>query len=209
MPSKEEVISTRWVDVNKGDELRPKYRLRLVARELKVKCGQSETHWSDFFATMPPLTALRILFTIAVTKKIPNKDGKLISLGPTTCVIFIDIKKAHFWSPARRRLLVATGNGLSARHGRIAQEVSVWNSWRSRKLGGGDQGCDASTWIFTGEEQCLFVFPWRATHSDRGAWRWFYRSWSEKRIGMVCIRAQEVLDCGCTRKFRSTTNEQC
>ena len=105
-PKNEKVIGTRWIDVNKGDEQRPKYRSRLVARELKVKSGQSETHWSDFFASMPPITALRILFTIAVTKKIPNKDGKLIHLDPTTCLIFIDIKKAHFWSPARRRLLV-------------------------------------------------------------------------------------------------------
>ena len=59
-PKNEKVISTRWVDVNKGDEQRPKYRSRLVARELKVKSGQSETHWSDFFASMPPITALRI-----------------------------------------------------------------------------------------------------------------------------------------------------
>ena len=34
-PKNEKVISTRWVDVNKGDEQRPKYRSRLVARELK------------------------------------------------------------------------------------------------------------------------------------------------------------------------------
>ena len=99
-PKNEKVISTRWVDVNKGDEQRPKYRSRLVARELKAKSGQSKTHWSDFFASMPPITALRILFSIAVTKKIPNKDGKLIHLDPTTCLISIDIKKAHFWSPA-------------------------------------------------------------------------------------------------------------
>ena len=105
-PKNEKVISTRWVDVNKGDGQRPNYRSRLVARELKAKSGQSETHWSDFFASMPPFTALRILFTIAVTKKIPNKDGKLIHLDPTTCLMFIDIKKADFWSPARRRLLV-------------------------------------------------------------------------------------------------------
>ena len=87
-PKNEKVISARWVDVNEGDEQRPKYRSRLVARELKAKSGQSETHWSDFFASMPPITALRILFTIAVTKKIPNKDGKLIPLDPTTCLIF-------------------------------------------------------------------------------------------------------------------------
>ena len=36
-PKNEKVISTRWVDVNKGDEQRPKYRSRLVARELKAK----------------------------------------------------------------------------------------------------------------------------------------------------------------------------
>ena len=33
----EKVISTRWVDVNKGDEDRPKYRSRFVARELKPR----------------------------------------------------------------------------------------------------------------------------------------------------------------------------
>ena len=108
-------------------DLRPKYRSRLVARELKVKSGTSETHWSDLIASMPPITALRMLFTLAVTKKVPNKDGKLISMDPTTCLIFIDIKKAHFWSPARRRLLV-TRDGLPARSGGTAQEVSVWNS---------------------------------------------------------------------------------
>ena len=29
-------ISVRWVDVNKGDDLNPKYRSRLVARQLKA-----------------------------------------------------------------------------------------------------------------------------------------------------------------------------
>ena len=62
------IISARWVDVNKGDAQRPKYRSRLVAREMKVKSGQSETHWSDFLASMPPITALRVLFTIAVRR---------------------------------------------------------------------------------------------------------------------------------------------
>ena len=128
-PRNVKVISTRWVDVNKGDGLRPKYRSRLVARELKVKSGTSETHWSDLIASMPPITALRMLFTLAVTKKIPNKDGKLISMDPTTCLIFIGIKKTHFWSPARRRLLVEIpSDGLSTRSGGTTQEVTAWNS---------------------------------------------------------------------------------
>ena len=57
-PANERVISTRWVDVNKGDEAHPKYRSRFVARELKQK-GDTPSHWSDFFASMPPITALR------------------------------------------------------------------------------------------------------------------------------------------------------
>ena len=125
------VISTRWVDVNKGDGLRPKYRSRLVARELKVKSGTSETHWSDLIASMPPITALRMLFTLAVTKKVPNKDGKLISMDPTTCLIFIDINKAHFWSPAMQEATFGgdtTGDGLPTRSGEAAQEVCAWNS---------------------------------------------------------------------------------
>ena len=44
-------ISVRWVDVNKGDDVTPKYRSRLVARQLKAmdKSGES------FFAPTPPL----------------------------------------------------------------------------------------------------------------------------------------------------------
>ena len=36
-PKGEKVITTRWVDINKKDEATPKYRSRLVARELKKR----------------------------------------------------------------------------------------------------------------------------------------------------------------------------
>ena len=104
-PSNEKVIPTRWVDVNKGDEKNVKYRSRLVAKEIKRFNGTPGS-WTDFFASMPPITALRILFTLAVTKKVPDLKGKLVDMSNETCMIFIDVKKAHFWSPARRRLLV-------------------------------------------------------------------------------------------------------
>ena len=104
-PSNEKVIPTRWVDVNKGDEKNVKYRSRLVAKEIKRSNGTPGS-WTDFFASMPPITALRILFTLAVTKKVPDLKGKLVDMSNETCMIFIDVKKAHFWSPARRRLLV-------------------------------------------------------------------------------------------------------
>ena len=48
-------VSVRWVDVNKGDEMNPRYRSRLVARQLKAHDKSGDT----FFAPMPPLEAVR------------------------------------------------------------------------------------------------------------------------------------------------------
>ena len=48
----------------------------------------------------------KALFTLAVTKKVPNLKGKLVDTSDETCMMFIDVKKAHFWSPARKRILV-------------------------------------------------------------------------------------------------------
>ena len=56
-------VSVRWVDTNKGDEVHPNYRSRLVARQLKAmdQSGQS------FFAPAPPLEALRTVLSLAMT----------------------------------------------------------------------------------------------------------------------------------------------
>ena len=104
-PKNEKAITTRWVDVNKGDEIKEKYRSRFVAREIKKK-GDGLSSWTDFFASMPPITALRVLFSLAVTRRVPDINGNLKPMPKDTCLIFIDVKKVHFWSPARRRLLV-------------------------------------------------------------------------------------------------------
>ena len=45
-------IGTRWVDVNKGDDGKPEYRSRLVAKEIKTNKRE------DLFAATPPLEAL-------------------------------------------------------------------------------------------------------------------------------------------------------
>ena len=112
-----------------------KYRSRLVAKEIKRSNGTPGS-WTDFFASMPPITALRILFTLAVTKRIPNLDGKLVDMPKETCLIFIDVKKAHFWSPARRRLLVdyLQKQGIH-QTGWIAEEEFVWHSGRPANWG--------------------------------------------------------------------------
>jgi len=56
-------VSVRWVDVNKGDDLCPNYRSRLVARQLKA----TDTSGESFFAPTPPLEALRTVFSMATT----------------------------------------------------------------------------------------------------------------------------------------------
>ena len=85
-------ISVRWVDVNKGDDLNPNYRSRLVARQIKAldKSGDS------FFAPAPPLEALRTVLGLAVTtigSHVPVLDG---SSAERSQVSLVDIKRAYF-----------------------------------------------------------------------------------------------------------------
>ena len=77
-PKGEKVITPRRVDVNKKDEANPKYRSRLVARELieavswRTCFGSLPAHLGDFYASMPPMSALRVLFALATSKKTPR-----------------------------------------------------------------------------------------------------------------------------------------
>ena len=64
-----EPIGTRWVDVNKGDEVNPDYRSRLVAQEIK------QDKREDLFAATPPLEAKKLLLSLAVTAGIGYKQG--------------------------------------------------------------------------------------------------------------------------------------
>ncbi len=56
-------ITVRWVDVNKGDDLHPRYRSRLVARQLKAR----DRSGASFFAPTPPLEALRTVLSMAAS----------------------------------------------------------------------------------------------------------------------------------------------
>jgi len=85
-------ISVRWVDVNKGDDLNPNVRSRLVARELKAldKSGQS------YFAPAPPLEALRTVLSLA-TSKIGRHQPDWNPDSPNRQqVSFVDVKRAYF-----------------------------------------------------------------------------------------------------------------
>ena len=52
------VITTRWLEVNQGDEANHNLRVRLVGRELKID------NRLDLFAATPPLEALRLICAI-------------------------------------------------------------------------------------------------------------------------------------------------
>ncbi len=63
------IVKSRWVDVNKGDEEKPKYRSRLVAME--VHQGKEE----GLFAGTPPLEGLTNILSKAATVEVGKVRG--------------------------------------------------------------------------------------------------------------------------------------
>ena len=92
------VIKTRWVDTNKGDERSPEIRCRLVAKEVK-KRNNTEEESANFFASTPPLEAVKFLISEAMTKRV-SRNNRPLKLS------FIDVKKAHLCSDVLRELYV-------------------------------------------------------------------------------------------------------
>ena len=87
-------IGCRWIDINKGDEVNPEYRSRLVAQEVNLDNKDS------IFAATPPLEAKKALFSLAVTEGIGWGQGWQYKLD------FIDVKRAYFYAPAKRDVYV-------------------------------------------------------------------------------------------------------
>ena len=56
------IVSTKWLDTNKGDKDNPNYRSRFVAREFNQ--GRDDT----LYASTPPLEALRLIISHASTE---------------------------------------------------------------------------------------------------------------------------------------------
>ena len=85
-------ITVRWVDVNKGDELHPKYRSRLVARQIRAldKSGQS------YFAPAPPIEALRTVISLAATTVGDHKPDWRPNSPTRTQISFVDVSRAYF-----------------------------------------------------------------------------------------------------------------
>ena len=82
------VISTRWVDTNKGEEKTPDYRSRLVGREINTQKRLG------LFAATPPFDALRIIINNAATCLVMIKDVRRAYLyAKITRDVYIELPK--------------------------------------------------------------------------------------------------------------------
>ena len=85
------MLSTRWVRTNKGDDVTPEYRCRLVAREIK------RSNTVEMFAATPPLSSIRSVISIAASNQHRADPHHLL---------FLDVRRAYFFAPARRNLYI-------------------------------------------------------------------------------------------------------
>ena len=88
------VITTRWLDVNKGDELSPNYRARLVGREIKTDKRM------DLFAATPPLESLRMILSICA------QHQSSYDTADNFILMSNDVKRAYFHAPATRPVFI-------------------------------------------------------------------------------------------------------
>ena len=85
-------ISVRWVDVNKGDDLIPNYRSRLVARQIRALDASGQ----NFFAPAPPLEALRTVLSLTATQVGSHRPIWDPHSPQRTQLSFVDITRAYF-----------------------------------------------------------------------------------------------------------------
>ncbi len=88
------VITTKWLDVNKGDTKNKNYRARLVGREIK------RDRRDDLFAATPPLESLRMIVSICASHPHSNhsSDDYIIMTN--------DVKRAYFHAAATRPIFI-------------------------------------------------------------------------------------------------------
>ncbi|CAK0861016.1 unnamed protein product, partial [Prorocentrum cordatum] len=97
-------VTLQWIDTNKGDRTQPRYRSRLVAREIK-KAMRSEDRpdQAELFSAMPPLEAFKAMVTICV-----GRVNDAYHDGDAEEIIykFYDISRAHFYGDVNREVYV-------------------------------------------------------------------------------------------------------
>lgn len=90
-------IGSRWIDINKGDDVNPDYRSRLIAK--KINRSPSD----EMFAATPPLEAKKMPFSMAMNKFVQRRAT---NFGTIQELLFIDVRRTYFYAPARRPVYV-------------------------------------------------------------------------------------------------------
>ena len=85
-------ITVRWVDTNKGDDMVPKYRSRLVARQIKAM----DNTGGNYFAPAPPIEALRAVLSMTATTIGEYKPDWSPTSERRTQLSLIDVSRAYF-----------------------------------------------------------------------------------------------------------------
>ena len=69
-------IPTDWVDINKGDSVRPNHRSRLVCQETRGRSTIDVEDWAATFAATPPDEAFKLQLSLMMTgAKVTGRRG--------------------------------------------------------------------------------------------------------------------------------------
>ena len=85
------VITTKWIDTNKGSDSEPNYRSRLVARELNL------SERPDLFAATLPLESLRYTISRCASAQNRQRPHRLMA---------IDLSRAYFYAESIRPVFI-------------------------------------------------------------------------------------------------------
>ena len=88
------IIATKWLDVNKGDNVNIEIRARLVG------CEIAYDKRDDLFAATPPLESLRMIIAICASHR--SKTSPNMSF----IVMTNDVSRAYFYAPATRPIFI-------------------------------------------------------------------------------------------------------
>ena len=90
-------IKTGWAETDKVQPGKPDVRARWVAKEYKTHARP------ELYASTPPLEALKVVLSEIATGE---REGKVLAL--------VDVRRAYFYAPARRKVCRIAARGLPA-----------------------------------------------------------------------------------------------
>ena len=87
------IISTKWIDTNKGAKDSPNYRSRLVGREIK----KDKIVRNDLYAATPPLEVIKLLIAKCAMGQGSNRPLRIAT---------VDVRRAYFYVRAQMIIYV-------------------------------------------------------------------------------------------------------